>query len=106
MSSTAEKLRIKRDRPLAGAETTIFSSRDTMTTPEREAVKIGENRGKKKVMAENPEKYNNIASINDRQYVKNMALVYGDCVKCDEFTGKTDKPGEHCSLSGQENCIG
>ena len=39
------------------AETTIFSSRDTMDTAEREAVKSGEERGKRMVMAEDPERF-------------------------------------------------
>jgi hypothetical protein len=95
-----------RDSPLGGADTSVFSSRDTMTTHEREAVKKGEKRGENITMAENPEKYGNIASINQRQYNKNAALIFGDCKKCEKFTGKTDHPGEHCSLSETEKCIG
>jgi len=94
-----------RDSVLGDAETTIFSSRDSMTSAERDAVKKGENRGKVAVMNENPEKYGNIASINQRKYIKNSALIFGNCKKCKAFVPGTDKPGEHCSLSESENCL-
>lgn len=95
-----------RDSVLGGVDTTIFSSRDTMTTHERDAVKTGEKRGENIVMTENPEKYGCIGSIKQRVYDKNAALAFGNCKKCKEFTGKTDHPGEHCSLTESENCIG
>lgn len=42
---------------MTGAETTIFNSRDSMTSDERAAVKSGEKRGEKAAMAEHPKRF-------------------------------------------------
>ena len=106
MSVTVKKKKGKglsesdRDHALGGAETTIFSSRDSMTSPERDAVKKGENRGKVAVMNENPEKYNNIASIDSRIYGKQSSFMFETCFKCKKDRGKrlvAEEVGERLS---------
>ena len=107
MTTTAEKARRKRDSVIGDAETTIFSSRDTMTSEERTAVKKGEKRGERVTEAESPEKYNNIGSFEQRIATKNMAYAKGLCKKCKHgirnHSGYARDP--HCKLSEQENCV-
>ncbi len=94
-----------RDHPMGVAETTIFSSRDSMTSEERTAVKTGAARGKRVSMSERPEHYGCIGSVDSIRYGKNSSLLYDCCVKCENFTGKPEHEGQHCSLEEWEKCI-
>ena len=89
---------------LAGAERTIFNSPQSLDSDERDAVKKGENRGKKAAIADRPEHYGNIGSINSRQYAKNRAEIDGECKGCEHWV-KSDRPGGHCTLPKTKNCI-
>ena len=62
-----------------GAETTIFSSRDTMTSAERVAVKSGEKRGERIAMKENPKRFSlaKSAAINKKKYDAGYRLAFG-----------------------------
>lgn len=93
----------------SGENTTIFSSRDTMTSAERNAVKTGENRGKDAAMAERTEHYGNIGSIKPQGYGKGQAAYRGTCEKkikkkkCKHFTGSDGM--DFCNLPKDVRCI-
>ena len=56
-------------------ESTIFTSPQQMSSEERSAIKKGEERGKRMAMAERPEHYGNIGSINWKKYRANYDKI-------------------------------
>ncbi len=95
----------------SGEGNTIFSSRNTLSSAEREAVKKGEKRGEAAVVAANPEKYGNIGSINPIRQGKSMSLIFRDCYRgkgrgrCKFFKGTKGSAGKHCSLPEDKRCV-
>ncbi len=64
---------------LGDDETTIFSSRDTMDTAEREAVKSGEKRGEKMAMLDDPDRFAAAGSKakGKKNWDKNYEMAFG-----------------------------
>lgn len=92
----------------SGENTTIFNSRDTLSSAERDAVKKGEKRGEAEVVKANSEKYGNIGSIQPQGYGKGQAAYRGTCEKkikrkkCEHFTGSDGM--DFCSLPKDVRC--
>jgi len=86
--------------------TTVFSSPQSMDSAERDAVKSGENRGKKMAMLERPEHYGCIGNTNNRKLKKGTVFSVGGCEGCKKFNpDHKDVVGAYCKLSKHENCI-
>jgi hypothetical protein len=83
-------------------ESTIFTSPQCMSSAERSAVKSGEDRGKKAAMAERPEYYGNIGSLNPIKTEKGKAKMFGYCKKCENDTGS--KGMDFCGLPKNVRC--
>ena len=83
-------------------ESTIFTSPQCMSSAERSAVKTGEERGKRVAMAERPEHYGNIGSLNPIKTEKGKAKMFGVCKECDNNTGS--KRMDFCSLPVNVRC--
>lgn len=86
-------------------ESTIFTSPQQMSSEERSAVKSGEARGKRMAVAERPEHYGNIGSINSIAYGKGSSRMQGKCKEnggCKNYTGS--KHMDFCSLPANERC--
>lgn len=62
-----------------GNSTTIFSSRDTMNSAERNAVESGENRGKQMSMSDDPKRFGlaRQAAINKKKYDAGYLKAFG-----------------------------
>lgn len=56
-------------------EATIFSSPGSMSSAERAAVKSGEKRGEAVAMAERPEHYGCIGSMDNKRYRENYDKI-------------------------------
>lgn len=83
-------------------ESTIFTSPQCMSSAERSAVKSGEERGKKAAIAERPEHYGNIGSLNPIKVEKGKAKMFGLCKKCTNGTGS--KGMDFCGLPDNVKC--
>jgi hypothetical protein len=86
--------------------TTIFSAPQSMSSAEREAVKKGEDRGKKVAMQERPEHYGCIGNEDTIKMGKGYNFAFGRCKRCEQFNSKhNDVVGAHCRLPEKIRCI-